>query len=334
MKMALNEKAVTKIWELATRHVLPSLLTPAGTRLRGIAAADARAYEIRAITQAEKDAEDIRTGRARLDSTGQLVSVPPLLSAVAIDDSSRQSQPTPTAIQEARTAADLQNLQKHINERRALAMATEEAADIPDEHVSDEPLDPDWFARWREGAQGVSNEEMRRLWARILAGEVTQPSSYSLGTLDVLRRLSRKEALIIEEVAPFIVDQTIPDIAVESKMVKFEKLLELGEIGILSGVEAPALVTIRTSVSRERFVHHFICNNKAIVVFHDDPKKELSFRCTKATNVGREILSIGQFEANIPLLDAFIDHLKKQGYSVKIGDHNQVNDFINNIKDK
>ena len=77
MKMALNGKAVANIWELATTHVLPSLLTPAGTRLRGIAAADARAYEIRAITQAEKDAEDIRTGRTRLDSTGQLVPAPP-----------------------------------------------------------------------------------------------------------------------------------------------------------------------------------------------------------------------------------------------------------------
>ena len=117
-------------------------------------------------------------------------------------------------------------------------------------------------------------------------------------------------------------------------MVKFEKLLELGEIGILSGVEAPALVATRKSVSRERFVHHFICNNKVIVVLHDDPKKELSFRCTKATNVGSEILSIGQFEANIPLLDAFIDHLKKQGYSVRIGDHDRVNDFISNIEDR
>ena len=332
--MKMTGKAVEKIWALTTTHVLPSFLTPAGTRLRGIASPDARAHEIRAITQAEKDAEDIRAGRARLDSTGQLIRVPPLHSTVPVGDSSRQSQATPTVIEEARTAADLQNLQKHINERRALAMAVEEAAGIPDERVSDEPLDPDWFAMWRDCAQGVSNEEMRRLWACIMAGEVTQPSSYSLHTLDILRRLSRKDARLIEKVAPFIIDGVIPSIVVKSRMTPFKDLLELAEMGILSGVEAPELVTTRTSVLRERFEHHLICNNKVLLVLHDDPKKELSFNCVKATNVGSEILSIGHFEANISFLDKFIDHLKEKGFSVKSGDHDRVNDVVHNLKDR
>ena len=35
---------------------------------------------------------------------------------------------------------------------------------------------------------------MQLLWAKVLAGEIKEPSSYSLRTLDVLRNISKEEA--------------------------------------------------------------------------------------------------------------------------------------------
>ena len=318
--MALDGKAVAKIWELATTYVLPSFLTPAGTRLRGIAAADARAHEIRALAQAEKDAEDIRTGRARLDNTVQLIPVSPLHSAVPIDDSSRQSQATPTVIEEARTAADLQNLQKHINERRALVMAAEEAVAIPDERVSDEPPDSDWFAMWRDGAQGVSNEEMRRFWARILAGEAAQPHSYSLRTLDALRRFTLEDAHLVEQVAPFVIDGEIAREIITDEMLSLTNLYDLAEMGIVTGAESITLQTQIAMTSKTEFKCNLICNDKVVVVYCDDPNKKLFFRSASITRVGRELISLGNFRANEEYLDEFVSLLEKQGFSVHLED--------------
>lgn len=52
----------------------------------------------------------------------------------------------------------------------------------------------DWFIRYYEASGNISDKEMQVLWAKILAGEIEKPSSYSLRTLDVLRNMSKEEA--------------------------------------------------------------------------------------------------------------------------------------------
>lgn len=52
----------------------------------------------------------------------------------------------------------------------------------------------DWFIRYYEASGNISDKEMQILWAKILAGEIEEPSSYSLRTLDVLRNISKEEA--------------------------------------------------------------------------------------------------------------------------------------------
>jgi len=63
-----------------------------------------------------------------------------------------------------------------------------------EESVSAEPVDEDWIKRFFDYAKDVSTEEMQILWGKILAGEVKQPSSYSVRTLEVLRNINRSEA--------------------------------------------------------------------------------------------------------------------------------------------
>ena len=330
--MALTGRAVEKIWKITTTYVLPSVLTPSGVRQRGMALADARAHEIRAIAQAQSDAESIRGGRARLDETGQLKPVAQFQADMAPDHSLQQSQAAPTAIEEARTAADLQQLQKHINERCALAMAAKEAESIPDDRVSDEPMDSDWFARWRDGAQHVSDNEMRALWAKILAGEAVYPGSFRLRTLTTLQSLSPADARLIEEAAPFVVDGEIPREPDVTEMLPLGKLLQLAEMGILTGVELENLRAIRVEddEAAQKFECQLVCNNKALLVQSDNPKDKLEFRCVRVTSVGREVMSLGQFQANLLFLEEFISVVKGKGFYVTLGDYDRDKKIILN----
>lgn len=60
--------------------------------------------------------------------------------------------------------------------------------------VSDEKVDEDWINRFFNTIENISNEQLQQLWAKILAGEIKEPSTYSLRTLDILKNLSFKEA--------------------------------------------------------------------------------------------------------------------------------------------
>ncbi len=72
-------------------------------------------------------------------------------------------------------------------------IAVQAARELP-ETVSDQPVDDDWVAQFLNHAQDISNERMQSLWARILAGEVAKPGSFSLRTLAVVRVMSKEDA--------------------------------------------------------------------------------------------------------------------------------------------
>lgn len=57
-----------------------------------------------------------------------------------------------------------------------------------------ERADQDWFSSFVSLAEGIGNKTMQELWGKILAGEVSQPGSFSLKTLKAFRTMSITEA--------------------------------------------------------------------------------------------------------------------------------------------
>ncbi len=68
------------------------------------------------------------------------------------------------------------------------------AADLGDKDVPDHEPDPDWTARFFEGVQDVSSEDMRMIWAKILSGEVEAAGRTSLRTLSILKDMTQRDA--------------------------------------------------------------------------------------------------------------------------------------------
>ena len=68
------------------------------------------------------------------------------------------------------------------------------AHQLKDKIVSDGEPDHDWTARFFNEVQDVSTEEMQKLWAKVLAGEVEQAGSTSIRTLGILKNLDQETA--------------------------------------------------------------------------------------------------------------------------------------------
>jgi uncharacterized repeat protein (TIGR03899 family) len=89
----------------------------------------------------------------------------------------------------ARTSAlrKQQNLEAIIQKSLPYCSSTE---------VTDK-ADPDWFSTFTQLAEDISNKTMQNLWAKILAGEISQPGSFSIKTLKVFREMSITDAKLL-----------------------------------------------------------------------------------------------------------------------------------------
>lgn len=100
------------------------------------------------------------------------------------------------------------------------------------EQVPPEPVNQDWQNRFFSIAEDISDEEMQRLWAQILAGEIKRPKSFSLRTLDTLRNITKEEAEIFIHASQFYLANNY--ICVEPFALELLQYLRLCDAGLMS----------------------------------------------------------------------------------------------------
>lgn len=94
---------------------------------------------------------------------------------------------------------NFQEAKKQLNIENVTAFAADELKN--EEPITNTPMDEDWTTRFFRIVEDVSNEEMQVVWGKILAGEIKQPKSYSLRTLELIRNLSKNDADTFMKVA-------------------------------------------------------------------------------------------------------------------------------------
>lgn len=161
--------------------------------------AEARAEEMKIIATAVKENFQL-TGGIEYKEEKLLISSPKELPIETPNPILLNPPPIEERTQER---VNFQEAKKQLNIENVTAFAAEELNN--EEEVTDEPLDEDWTTRFFRIAEDISNEEMQALWGKILAGEIKQPKSYSLRTLELIRNLSKKEADVFMKVANFAV---------------------------------------------------------------------------------------------------------------------------------
>ena len=86
--------------------------------------------------------------------------------------------------------------QEEKRQSNIAAVIGQAAEELGDREVQDHEVDHDWTARFFSDVQDVSSEEMQRLWAKVLAGEVERPGSTSLKAMSMLTGLDRNTAIL------------------------------------------------------------------------------------------------------------------------------------------
>lgn len=123
---------------------------------------------------------------------------------------------------------------KYYSEKYANAHKKEE------DTTKQNQYDFDWFINFYEFCGNVSNDQMQKLWSKILAGEINKPNTYPLRLIDDLRKMSSYDLKLIEKVSEYIIYRKsepsyIPNLFyyLSTSLISQKDLLKLRELNIV-----------------------------------------------------------------------------------------------------
>jgi hypothetical protein len=90
----------------------------------------------------------------------------------------------------ARIRVEHQQVRQQLN----MEVVAEEALPHINDDAKPENVEQDWVAKFFDYAKDVTNSEMREIWARILAGEINSPGSFSRRSLNIVSQIDKRQA--------------------------------------------------------------------------------------------------------------------------------------------
>lgn len=153
----------------------------------------------------------------------------------------------------------------------------------------------DWFIRFYEAVGNISNEEMQRIWAKILAGEIRHSNTYSLRCIDVMKNISQSEADLFTKVCGYCICEGenifFPnyDKYREDSNISFSEIMFLDELGLIS---SDSMLILHCPVSTEPKV--FFTNGALLMTIKAMKETTTTFdvRQFPLTAVGKEISTL------------------------------------------
>ena len=158
---------------------------------------------------------------------------------------------------------------------------------VEGEQVSREPVNQDWVNRFFTIVEDVSDSEMQKLWAQILAGEIKRPKSYSLRTLELLRNLTIEEALDIQEASKYYIN-SVGLCSEQSFGVNINLQSKMDELGIICGENL--ISSFILSPNDEPW--DLIIGKSRLIRIYPKDKVTIQLRHYTVTKIGKEIFAL------------------------------------------
>ncbi len=199
-------------------------------------------------------------------------------------------------------------------------------------HVSEEQVDEDWINRFYNIAEDISNDEMKIFWGRILAGEIKQPKSFSLRTLDLLKNLSKDEAQAFSKFAQLrlvsgdknlIYNQDNGIFLKDEFGIEFTDRLLLAELGLIATENNLEFSFSANETAASTFL---IYGPKAILFHREDNTPKQAIKVLLFTKIGAELCNLVEQVPNQNYLERVCSSFAHPKVTVEYGDLIQLAD--------
>jgi hypothetical protein len=214
--------------------------------------------------------------------------------------------------------SEQRELLQTVREQHNIEAIVRDAVEFLPRTVDDKPVEEDWVAEFFEQCKNISNEKMRTVWSKILAGEVAQPGSFSRRTLSFVRQMSESEANLFTKFCAFVWSDSaskmfsIADysmIGAEFDVTRTE-LMELQSLGL---IEQELDVSRITEIERcEEFTYF----DESYEIRHQGGYYVAGLERVFLTPTGRSLVKIAEGKKNDSYKLAAINILQLKGITV------------------
>lgn len=181
------------------------------------------------------------------------------------------------------------------------------------EEVSSEKVDQDWATRFFNIVEDISDEEMQNLWAKILAGEIKQPKSFSLRTLEILRNLSKEEAEAFIRNAPYCFGDGC---LCHDSFVSINDYVLLTDASLTAPHES---IVIKYTPDEDGYFNIKL-RDTTLKIKTENKGTQISMRIYVLTKAGEELLKLSTTSISSDCINYIIKFLKNNG-ATKITEH-------------
>jgi hypothetical protein len=199
---------------------------------------------------------------------------------------------------------EVEDLVRNAEERRKLTNratisreALEEVAQHPGSGDAQGEISDDWLNSFSRIAEDKSSEDLQKLFAKILAGEIRQPGAFSLRTLQFVSTISREEADAISRFLSFIMhDEFVANLHEAKHGPNLSMRIMMEELGIASSPNSiGGLAWSGTIGAGNKMLIHG--NARGILIEnHTSTEVKFSIPCQVLSKPAKELIKI----ANAP----------------------------------
>lgn len=193
---------------------------------------------------------------------------------------------------------------------------TAQAARMLPPTAKTENLEEDWIAHFFDKCEKISDKEMQSLWSNLLAGEATNPGTYSKRTVDLIATMDKKDAELFTTLGQFtwvIGESTalifdVSDEIYTKNGINFSSLKHLDSIGLISFESMSGYR--RRGFGKNALILYF--GIPMLAEFINEKDNEISMGKVLYTQAGKELLSVCGAKRNQEFYNYAIDKLSKQ----------------------
>jgi hypothetical protein len=197
----------------------------------------------------------------------------------------KRAKQNPDVVESAMRRWTPADTRKQDNREAIAARVLEDLADNPPEHDVGGPTD-DFMNLFEDVAEKASSEELRDLFARVLAGELRKPSSFSLRTLQFLSVLDHQLAAAVQRASAWVTFGNIPFADAMREGEAYETLTQLQDAGVIrSGNHS-------SGTSLDKWDSPLLPFGNIGLRINGDRDAMLAFQALPLTLMGKEVMSL------------------------------------------
>ena len=132
-------------------------------------------------------------------------------------------------------------VEEEAKKQKNMEDITQQALPLVEENSSPDKVEDDWITNFFDKCRKVSDADMQRIWAKVLAGEANRPGRFSRKTVNLIADLDRRDAEYFATLCRFVwhIGGPTPlifnpyDAFYAKNGINFNLLSRLGSLGLI-----------------------------------------------------------------------------------------------------